>query len=272
VVSQMMASLLVAGTGANDATVTGTGWTNPGNVTADDGSYATVTVALNAHSQYVKGTNFGFAVPGGATIVGIVAEVERNVPAGNAIDFSVRLFKAGVATGSDLAAYSWPATDAVATYGSSSELWGTTWTPADVNAATFGVGISVKGHSAFAVNPQVDYIKITVYYSTPSNLAVGGRQRLGHAVLLRRVRLPRHQRRLHRQLGTTIRKLVGTTFSTPAGMPKRKFVRCRPRATGSSQRTSTRSRPGPRRPPRRRWCTSQTPWPRRRGAPTTTST
>jgi hypothetical protein len=175
----------IAGTGANDATVVGTAWTNPGNVTADDGSYATVTVALNAHSQYVKGTNFGFAVPGGATIVGIVAEVERNVPAGNAIDFSVRLFKAGVATGSDLAAYSWPATDAVATYGSSSELWGTTWTPADVNAATFGVGISVKGHSAFAVNPQVDYIKI--------------RDRHRHAVLLRRVRLPRHQRRVHRQ-------------------------------------------------------------------------
>jgi hypothetical protein len=233
----------IAGTGANDATVTGTGWTNPGNVTADDGSYATVTVALNAHSQYVKGTNFGFAVPGGATIVGIVAEVERNVPAGNAIDFSVRLFKAGVATGSDLAAYSWPATDAVATYGSSSELWGTTWTPADVNAATFGVGISVKGHSAFAVNPQVDYIKITVYYSTPSNLAVGGAAAARLDVIDSTGTLvggiatasdsqssyvafgsPATSAVYIANSGTTVRKLVGTTFSTPAGMPKAKFV------------------------------------------------
>jgi hypothetical protein len=72
--------------------------------------------------------------------------------------------------------------------------------------------------------------------------------------------------------GTTIRKLVGTTFSTPAGMPKCKFVAVQAPSNRLVAANVNQIPTGLRRPPRRRWCISPTPWHRRRGAPTTTST
>ena len=64
-----------AGTGVDDSTVGTIVWTNPGNVTADDGSYA---VAAAGTTHYVKTEAYGEAVPANATILGIVVEVNRN--------------------------------------------------------------------------------------------------------------------------------------------------------------------------------------------------
>ena len=62
------------------ASVTGIGtlaWTNPGYITADNSSYATAAVSQNVTTQYLEGTNYGFAIPSDATINGIVVTIGR---------------------------------------------------------------------------------------------------------------------------------------------------------------------------------------------------
>jgi hypothetical protein len=77
------------------------------------------------------------------------------------IDYSVRLLKAGVLTGSDLAYTTtpWNTVDTYTSYGSSSNLWGTTWTVADINASNFGAAFSASVSNGTA---RVDHMRITV--------------------------------------------------------------------------------------------------------------
>jgi hypothetical protein len=159
-----------AGTGTN---VTGVGtisWTNPGNIIADDTSYATATLS-NATSRYLEGTNYGFAIPADATINGIVVTIgrfESVTDKGRVRDNVVSLIKGGAITGTNKAVtQEWPTGSPVAaTYGSTSDLWGATWTPADINASNFGVALSAI--SSKMRTASVDYMQISVTYTTLS--------------------------------------------------------------------------------------------------------
>lgn len=146
-------------------------WTNPGNAAASDNSYATVDVKnADSDSSYLQATNFGFAIPTGATIDGIVVEIERSKSGSGTIrDSDVMLVQAGSIGGTDKAATAtnWPSSDAYATYGSSSDLWGRTWTAAQINASNFGVAIYVGEQDNILTTARIDHIRITVYY-TPS--------------------------------------------------------------------------------------------------------
>jgi hypothetical protein len=65
----------IAGTGADGGGVN-VAWVNPGNITANDGSFA--TAALNASfSNELKATNFNFAIPAGATIISVQVDIFR---------------------------------------------------------------------------------------------------------------------------------------------------------------------------------------------------
>ena len=168
-----------AGTGANDASIGTVSWVNPGNITANDDNYATFASNNPATSVYLKGTNFGFAIPAGATINGIKVEVERFEHDGgyNVYDKSVKLVKGGAIVGSDKAdLFEWPTVAAYKTYGGSSDLWGTTWLDTDINSSLFGVVLSAEQRSNGGSNNRVDHIRITVYYTTAgsgSSFSVG---------------------------------------------------------------------------------------------------
>lgn len=56
---------------------TGAGWTNPTNVFTNNSAYATNTPAVGATGANQDTTNFGFAIPAGAKILGISAKLER---------------------------------------------------------------------------------------------------------------------------------------------------------------------------------------------------
>lgn len=158
------------GTGA-DAAGTGTvTWASPGNATADDTSYSTATVtAINA-SHYLKMTNYGFSIPAGATINGITVEINKfqsgAASAGPADQF-VYLVKAGTiqTSGSNKAntGTRWPASEAISTYGSTSDLWGNTWADTDINDSGFGVALAINSNSSRIAS--VDYIRITIEYT-----------------------------------------------------------------------------------------------------------
>ena len=89
----------------------------------------------------------GNNIPATAIIRGIQVDIVRMAGVASSIrDEDVFLLKAGVATGSDHAntGTDWGTSDGTATYGSSSDLWGTTWTAAQINANNFGVRLRVR--------------------------------------------------------------------------------------------------------------------------------
>jgi hypothetical protein len=148
-------------------------WQNPDNVKADDGAgsgWTTDNSFDNPDKSYVlRCTNFGFAVPAGATIDGILVTLEWRDTTGiydPIEDILIQLTKDGASrVGNNLAeygnpTYSWSTT----TRGAVDALWGTKWTPSEVNASTFGVHLAVaplgtNGHYL------VDYVGLTIYYT-----------------------------------------------------------------------------------------------------------
>jgi LPXTG-motif cell wall-anchored protein len=159
-----------AGTGA-DGGGSGSSWSNTGNITTDDTSYATLSISNNGNSHYLNATNYGFSIPTGATINGIQVSIMRQSSSnsgGSSInDDVVQLIKGGTRVGTDKGTSTdWPTTMSVAGYGSASDLWSTTWTPADINASNFGVALS--GHNQSFTSSRtasVDYMQITVTYT-----------------------------------------------------------------------------------------------------------
>jgi len=170
-----------AGTGAN---VTGIGtiaWTNPGNIVSDNNSFATVTLPNNGStSNYLRGTNYGFSIPGSATITGItvvIGKLSSNFFGFTAInDNAVYLVKNGTITGANRAAGTWPTSETAVSYGGAADLWGTTWTPADINNTNFGVVLSAVNNTGLGVSytASVDYMQITVNYSLPTLPVITG--------------------------------------------------------------------------------------------------
>ncbi|HEX9779638.1 MAG TPA: hypothetical protein VGB20_00305 [bacterium] len=162
------------GTLADDSSNGGdVAWTSPGNAASSNDSYA--TAALNTDiapsSTYIKATNFGFSIPAGSTIDGIVAGVERKVSgAGTVSDGAVRIVKGGTIGSTDRAtATTYPSSDTYEDHGGSTDLWGETWTVSDINASDFGVAFSSIATTGIDT-VSVDHIRITVHY-TPATVS-----------------------------------------------------------------------------------------------------
>ncbi len=175
-----------AGAGANVTGVGSVNWSNAGFIIADDTNYATATLGASATSRYLQGTNYGFAIPTGATINGIQVSIMRetsDVTLGASIDDNiVRLVKAGTIVGDNKATSAdWPTSMTAASYGGPSDLWGTTWTAAEINASNFGVVLSILNEGIVTSRTgRVDYMQITVTYTLSTGTihvtktAVGG--------------------------------------------------------------------------------------------------
>lgn len=145
-------------------------WSNPGNASVSDNQFAVATpTTLGDNSNYLVATGFGFVIPSYATICGIKVEIQRRQTGlyGVVTDNSVKIVKNGVILGPDKKmAGVWPTSRAYATYGSSSDLWGTTWTSADLNSSNFGIAISANLSGVNVMpNANIDHIQITIYYS-----------------------------------------------------------------------------------------------------------
>lgn len=136
-------------------------WTDPGNAqTSDNAEAGAIPGAGN--TQYLHANNFGFNIPSPALIVGIEATIERRSTTGIITDSRVRIVKGGVIGATEKASgAAWPNVEAVQTYGGPSDLWGETWTAADINANNFGVVLSVNGAADAAF---VDHMALKVYY------------------------------------------------------------------------------------------------------------
>lgn len=143
-------------------------WVNPSNAITDNGSNAsTGNITGSEFTHYLKCTDFDFSIPTDATIDGIVVDWERLSvnSATEAKDQAVRIVKGDVVGSTDkTSATVYPTTATIASYGSSSDKWGETWTYSDINSTTFGAALASQDHDAIGL-PQVDYVRITVYYT-----------------------------------------------------------------------------------------------------------
>ena len=148
-------------------------WTNPNNVLSSDNVYATVTLSpgypSNSVSNYDRVDDFGFSIPATATINGIVCTVERKASSASAIrDFSVVIIKDGTPTGNDKKDTStyWSTTEGEVSYGSPTDLWGTTWTPSNINHPDTGFAVRCEYVPAYnSATAYIDSMKMTVYYT-----------------------------------------------------------------------------------------------------------
>lgn len=145
-----------------------TNWTNPTNAQGStNGTFATVSPVSASH--YLVASNFGFSIPAGNSIVGILVEVNVKASAIFAMaDNSVQLMKASSRTGSDKAGgTNIDTTLAYVSYGGAADLWGTTWTVSDINNSGFGVCYAVINNSG-TPTASVDDVRITVTYVAAS--------------------------------------------------------------------------------------------------------
>jgi hypothetical protein len=150
-------------------------WNNTYKVNAADGVYSDVALMPYLYcfqsacyrSRYLTVYDFGFAIPSNAVVDGIMLSlIGKSTMMASVMDCTVVLMKNNVFEGNNLASGSdWDTTAMVRIYGSMSELWGTTWTPQEVNDVFFGAFIKVYNPSNNNPSALVDAVTMTVFYS-----------------------------------------------------------------------------------------------------------
>ncbi len=134
------------GTMADDATVGDRAWSSPDNAKVSDDTYTFV------------GTLFGADQPA-------IEETIKIVKADSSLSATNK------STGATI-----PTTEAYISYGNATELWGESWTPANINSSNFGVvfNCSVTGGEA---NWLSHYLKATNFnFSIPVDATIDGIQ------------------------------------------------------------------------------------------------
>lgn len=170
-----------AGNGANVVYAGGKAWVDTNNIVADDDTDSYVRFDGSGVSNYLRSYNHGFAIPSNVAIEGIKVSLKRKADTNGGVsnfirDNHVYLTKNGTTSIGDDKLYSsnWNLTYDTIEYGSSSDLWGTTWTPSEINSGDFGFMLQTEAPYVGAlinVFGYVDYIKIEVTYSyTTSNI------------------------------------------------------------------------------------------------------
>ncbi|MCU1301731.1 MAG: hypothetical protein JWQ87_2015 [Candidatus Sulfotelmatobacter sp.] len=161
-------------------------WSSGSNTQVLDGVYATCDVSFDAlggtdyeETDYLRITGLGLSLPGGATVTGVAVTLQglttaKLSGAGSAawVDGHVQLVKSNVIQSTDrgLTGAGWGGTN---NYGSSSDTWyGVVAGDIDSN---FGVAVTAAGQvtaGGTELTPTyrvfIDYVAITVYYTTPS--------------------------------------------------------------------------------------------------------
>lgn len=155
------------GTVANDSSsVGGVAWSNTSFALTSNDQYATVLISPFGSSYFLKCTNFGFSIPSGATINGVIVGVECWSEQLLATDYNVNLVKGGTPSGDNKAYNPDITTESTITYGGISDLWGLTLTPTDINSSTFGAAwAGINSSPKFSSRIYIDTITITVYYT-----------------------------------------------------------------------------------------------------------
>lgn len=147
-------------------------WTSPSNAATQNDAYTLINynpLVVDEISWYLRGTRFLFSIPSTATINGFLIVIDKKDDSGigGIEDNELNLVLGGSGIGDNKAqiAVPWTATtDTMFEYGSSTDMWGTTLTPTDVNNLGFGIQINIINRIG-GETPKIDHINITVFYT-----------------------------------------------------------------------------------------------------------
>ncbi|MCS3796666.1 T9SS type A sorting domain-containing protein [Niastella sp. OAS944] len=156
---------------------------NPSNALVNDNNFAyaaSLASIFNKTTDYLQVKDFGFNIPTAATICNIEAKVVKSATDIDLLiisawvkDYDVRIIKNNVLAGNNQKnSAAWNDAPTAVTYGGSDPLWGTTWSPAEVNNSNFGLSIAAEVKTGIGLLPviNIDNISLTVYYLDPSVL------------------------------------------------------------------------------------------------------
>ena len=148
-------------------------WNSPSQITADDTLATQIQSIFDGDDTYqLKGSNVGLAIPGGDVIDGI--EIRMNLweaGAGTGTIEEVFLVDEGGVVGSTNRAGGETMSTSTANlddYGGSTDLWGDTWSEADVEDVDFGFVCRQTHHGTGSTGHKCDYFAMKVYHSTPA--------------------------------------------------------------------------------------------------------
>lgn len=152
----------------NDTTIGSRAWSTLNGPFASDDVWATASGTNSQITNYLKCTGYGFAIPAGAIITGITAGVEAHSRR-TMRDYAVQLVKADMIQATNYATNTrLPDPDAYTYYGGATDLWGNTWTAADINDPNFGMAFAAqRGPYATSDTAYVDHMPITIDYTLP---------------------------------------------------------------------------------------------------------
>ena len=151
-----------------------TGWTNPTYISTSNNQGSTRVSTMSGISVTAKVTfTFPSAIPTGAIINGVEVTVRSRrstatTGAGRLAESDSRLIKITNSVGTGPSSNDTDITLTTSytneTCGSSTDMWGTTLTSAEVNAASFGVYLKWDNTSG-DLTVDLDYVSMTVHYT-----------------------------------------------------------------------------------------------------------
>ena len=149
-------------------------WVNPSN--AEWNTTNTFTVSSIATrddlSNYLSLTDFNLIstwLSPDSVINGIQVDVERNVSDTKVLDTVVQLTKdwTTLTWNNNATNTAWPLAKTITTYGSLVDLWGITWTGADLLSSNFWVILQYTNTKNLSQDVNIYRVNITIDYSTP---------------------------------------------------------------------------------------------------------
>ena len=168
------------GTIGEDTSVGTNGWSNLNNAMLEDGTVADTGLTLGVSSYYLKASNFSFSISNGSTIKGVKAEAKQ-MNANSLTTAAGGSMKLVNSSGSLVGDSKYCPFLSVLTYcsnGGQSDMWGSSWTPSDINDPDFGFAEYANQYDAYPTEeqafPQIDHMRLTVYYSPPEAIHLKG--------------------------------------------------------------------------------------------------
>lgn len=168
----------------NDSVIVGIHeWVDPQGILDWEDIYS--AYATDSTSDYLIVDNFNFRIPTDATIDGIEVSVhvyssdrwpETGIPDLYSVTWKIQLVKEdGSIVAENKAvdtAYYGGLSPALFVYGDSTDLWGETWTPANINDNQFGVAYAIRNNCVLGYCPTTfaNYILVTVYYTAQQGI------------------------------------------------------------------------------------------------------
>jgi hypothetical protein len=131
---------------------------------------AELVLVWDPYEDFLLVDDFKLEVPETAEITGITVTIRRaGGTSMEAVDGAIRLIKGGTVGASDRASpMPWTGPEYTnVDYGGQDDLWGQTWTPADVNSQDFGVALSaIYADMTGNGRAYVDIVYATIHYVT----------------------------------------------------------------------------------------------------------